>query len=84
VYARAAAHLVGLDRFTDADWTTLDEPFANLPERDEETDPPPPASPSPSASAAPVVPPAVVPMPGDAPSLAPRWRRPDYWGRRRS
>jgi phage terminase large subunit GpA-like protein len=86
VYARAAAHLVGLDRFTEADWTALDEPFAALPPRDEETDPPPPASPAAAAAVPPVPPPPpvapVVPVPGAA-APAPQWRSSSYWDRQR-
>lgn len=68
VYARAAAHLVGLDRFTDADWTALEARVTPPP------DPPPP--PSPGA--------AWVRQPAPPPPAPPPRRRPssDFWAGR--
>jgi phage terminase large subunit GpA-like protein len=71
VYARAAAHLVGLDRFTDADWDALDAPFAAAA----------------AAPLAPETPPRAdagrVPIPGAAPPAAVRRRPPsDFWAGR--
>lgn len=84
VLARAAAHLVGLDRFTDADWRTLEAPFGIEPSA---RSPPPPTSVTgtpPSADAPPPGMPqptlraSVVPVPGSArPSIT--WRRSRYW-----
>ena len=80
VLARAAAHLVGLDRFTDADWRALEAPFGIAP-------PAPPLVPQPgqsptsnpvsnAQSAAATGP--VVPAPGIArPEI--RWRHSTYW-----
>jgi phage terminase large subunit GpA-like protein len=69
-YARAAAHLVGLDRFTEADWRGLEAPFG-LP-------PPPPEPPPPEPPPAP--PTAGVPGAGTPPVT---WRRSGYWRGRR-
>src|SRR5262249_43633865 len=78
IYSRAAAHMVGLDRFTEADWRRLEAPFGSAP------------SPAqcdvlaPDATASPVVPQApspvrtVVPVPGTTPPNI-RWRRSTYW-----
>jgi phage terminase large subunit GpA-like protein len=79
VYARAAAHLVGLDRFGDADWRGL-EAALDLPPGDPDA-PPPEASASSSSPPAPAGPP-VVPVPG-APAAGVTWRRSDFWRRRR-
>jgi phage terminase large subunit GpA-like protein len=75
VYARAAAHLVGLDRFTDADWTALEGPFKTAAAR--------PPAPTPAPSSPPAI---VVPPPGAAPAqVAPRRppsRPSSFWGGR--
>jgi len=70
-YARAAAHLVGLDRFTEDEWRTLEAPFG--------TPAPPPEGPPPSS--APASDPGVVAPPGAAAAVS--WRRSDFWGGRR-
>jgi hypothetical protein len=64
VYARAAAHLVGLDRFGEDDWRRLEAPFGT----------PPPAP----VAAPPGGPPVVAP-PG-APPAGVTWRRSGFWG----
>jgi phage terminase large subunit GpA-like protein len=65
-YARAAAHLVGLDRFTEDDWRHLELPLGE----------PPPPAPEPAAPSP--GPTATVPVPGaGAPPIG--WRRSDYW-----
>jgi phage terminase large subunit GpA-like protein len=70
-YARAAAHLVGIDRFTEDDWRRLEEPFSGP-----STPPPePPPSAPPSA-------PPTVPLPG-ASAPHPGWRRSSFWDRPR-
>jgi phage terminase large subunit GpA-like protein len=71
IYARAAAHLVGIDRLTDADWTTLEAPFALPP-----PPPAPPPAPPPDAGPPAATPPA-------APAGPIRWRRSSYWSPRR-
>jgi len=73
-YARAAAHLVGLDRFTEDQWRQLEAPF-DLP--------PPPADPAPAPPAA--APPAgpVAGLPGPAGEAPVAWRRSGYWPRQR-
>lgn len=74
IYARAAAHLVGLDRFSDADWTVLEAPFGP---------PEPPAPPSPPNPRAPqetVRRGGVPPAPPEPPARGPiRWRKSDFW-----
>jgi phage terminase large subunit GpA-like protein len=67
-YARAAAHVVGIDRFTEDDWRRLEAPFGTTP---------PPAAPSDPAPAPTAPGAAVVPPPGGAPSGV-TWRRSDY------
>ena len=87
VYARAAAHLVGLDRYTAADWDRLDEPFAAVPPDADvpEDDAPPPAATASAPDATPARPaatPPVVPLPeGDGPP--PQWRPSAFWDRAR-
>jgi phage terminase large subunit GpA-like protein len=71
VLARAAAHLVGMDRFTDDDWRQLEAPFG-IPPAPPET--PPPSAPPPSAP--------TVPAPG-AGAPHPGWRRSTWWDRPR-
>jgi phage terminase large subunit GpA-like protein len=68
VYARAAAHLVGLDRFTEADWRTLEGSLERAS-----------GAPPPTSSAAD---PPRVDLPGTPPP-APRRRPPsDFWAGR--
>jgi len=78
IYARAAAHLVGIDRLTDDDWTTLEAPF--IP-------PEPPAPPPPPNPRAPqetmLVGVGVPPPPPTTPAGPIRWRKSDFWDRRR-
>lgn len=73
IYARAAASLAGLDRFTDSDWSARERMFAGQPAA--------PASSSATASA-----PPSSPAPGDAPTARKGWLSPrrDDWlkGRR--
>jgi phage terminase large subunit GpA-like protein len=70
-YARAAAHLVGIDRFTEDDWRRLEEPFGgpSAPVA------PPPSAPPPSSA-------PTVPLPG-ANAPHPGWRRSSFWDRPR-
>jgi phage terminase large subunit GpA-like protein len=76
VLARAAAHLVGLDRFTEADWRALEEPRDIAPPPPEPAPvAPPPAPAEPDAAPAPTV----VPAPGDRTAPAITWRRSRYW-----
>jgi phage terminase large subunit GpA-like protein len=69
VLARAAAHLVGMDRFTDEDWRQLEAPFGIPPSPPETA---PPSAPPPSAP--------TVPVPG-AGAPHPGWRRSRFWDR---
>jgi phage terminase large subunit GpA-like protein len=69
-YARAAAHLVGIDRFTEDDWRRLEAPLGGPSAPPE----PPPSAPSPA--------PPTVPLPG-AGAPHPGWRRSSFWDRPR-
>jgi phage terminase large subunit GpA-like protein len=85
IYSRAAAHVIGLDRFTEADWRALEAPFGIEPSAPY---PPPTPVPATPPSAADTTPPSgmpqptlgasVVPVPGSArPPIT--WRRSRYW-----
>jgi phage terminase large subunit GpA-like protein len=80
VYARAAAHLVGLDRFAEEEWRRLEEAL-DLPPGDPGAPAPAPEAPASSSPPAPAGPP-VVPVPG-APAAGVTWRRSEWWRRRR-
>ena len=71
-YARAAAHLVGIDRFQEADWRRLELALG--------TPPPPEPPPAPAPPSSP--PQTVVPTPGTrGPPV--HWRRSNFWDRPR-
>ncbi len=73
-YARAAAHVVGLDRFTEEDWRRLELPLGVAPPAPA----PEPQATKPEEPGAPTV-----PVPGEAPPAPVAWRRSAYWGRPR-
>jgi len=80
VYARAAAHLAGLDRFTEAEWAGLEAPFAAPPPV--ASPPPAPAARAAAAPAAPAGPSAgLVPPPG-GPAAEVKWRPSRFWAGR--
>ena len=78
IYSRAAAHVVGLDRFAEVDWHMLEAPFGSAPSPAQRDVPTldPTASPAVPHAQSPT--PTVVPVPGTIPPIV-RWRHSTYW-----